>query len=381
MILIFNAGSSSLKFALFDDQVKKKYVAGNIERIGLAKPIISFKIGNKNTKENLSQTIPNHQQALQIAKAFLLWQGYNLSAIKKIGHRVVHGGGKFWQPVKLSSKISKQLAQFNQLAPLHNPVNLAVIKGCQKLFPQIVQYACFDTEWYQQMPEANYLYSLPESMYKKYGIRQYGFHGLSHEYVAKLAAKILSKPVKQLNLITCHLGAGGSITAVKNGRAIETSMGFTPLAGLSMSSRAGDVDANIPLYLIRQFKFSPDKVFTILNKESGWQALCGSADFRQIMVDSGYKIFGFSPRANKSARRKAKLVLTRYVNEVRFYIAGLSTLLDNKIDALVFTGAIGGGNADFRRLVLKNLFSRPVKVLSFITDEEEVIAEKIKKIK
>ncbi len=378
MILVFNAGSSSLKFALFDDQVKRRYVFGNIERIGLDKPIFSFTVGNRSVRENLTTKVKNHQQALQVARTFLLWQGYNLSALKKIGHRVVHGGGKFWQPIKLDAKVIKQLASFDQLAPLHNPVNLAVIKACQKLFPQIVQYVCFDTEWYRFMPPENYLYSLPEYLYKRYGVRQFGFHGLSHEYVAKQAAKVLGKPLASIKLITCHLGAGGSITAVENGRAIETSMGFTPLAGLSMSSRAGDVDANIPLYMIRNLKFSADKVFTILNKQSGWQALCGTADFRQIMVDSGYKIAGFTPRQQKSLRAKSKLALVRYVNEVRFYIAGFTALLANQVAAVVFTGAIGAGNSDFRKLVLKKLFTKKTRVLSFISDEETMIANKIK---
>jgi acetate kinase len=378
MILVFNAGSSSLKFALFNQTAKRKFIAGNIERIGLDRNIISFSIGNKHYQEILSGQIKNHTEAIQAARLFLIWQGYNLSAIKKIGHRVVHGGGKFWQPIKLNAKIIKQLTKFNSLAPLHNPVNLEVIKVCQKLFSGINQYACFDTEWYENMPPENYLYSLPSNLFKKYGIRQFGFHGLSHEYVAKQAAVLLGKPLKKLNLITCHLGSGGSITAVKNGQAIETSMGFTPLAGLSMSSRAGDVDANIPLYLIRELKLSPDKVFNILNLESGWQALSGVSDFRQIMVDSGYKISGFLPRKNKLHRAKSKLVLTRYKNEVRFYIAGYFALLENKVDALVFTGAIGGGNADFRQLVLKQLFTGKVRVFSFMTDEEAVIANKIK---
>lgn len=378
MILVFNAGSSSLKFALFDKQVKKKFVSGNIERIGLDKNIISYTIGEKKYQEFLKNKINNHTEAVKLIKLFLIWQGYNLSAIEKIGHRVVHGGGKFWQPVKLQANVIKQLAKYNQLAPLHNPVNLEVIKASQKLFSHISQYVCFDTEWYQQMPPENYLYSLPESLYKKHGIRQFGFHGLSHEYVAKAVAKKLKKPLAKLNLITCHLGSGGSITAVKNGQAIETSMGFTPLSGLSMSSRAGDVDANIPLYLIRELKMSPDKVFNILNKESGWQALCGAADFRQIMVDSGYKIAGFLPRKNKQQRAKSKMVLSRYVNEVRFYIAGYLALLENQVAALVFTGAIGGANANFRSLVLKKLLIKKIPVFNFITDEETVIAEKIK---
>lgn len=378
MILVFNAGSSSLKFALFDDQVKYKFIGGNIERIGLDKNIVNYNIGEKKHQEFLKNKIKNHHEAVKLAKLFLIWQGYNLSVVKKVGHRVVHGGGKFWQPVKLQPSIVKELAKFNQLAPLHNPINLEVIKACQKLFTHTSQYACFDTEWYQNMPKENFLYSLPEFLYKKYNIRQFGFHGLSHEYVAKLAAINLNKPLRKINLITCHLGSGGSITAVKNGQAIETSMGFTPLAGLSMSSRAGDVDANIPLYLIRQLKMSPDKVFNILNKESGWQALCGVSDFRQIMVDSGYKIKGFLPRKNKKQRDKAKLVLNRYVNEVKFYIGGYVDLLENKVDALVFTGAIGGANADFRSLVLHNLLNKKIKVFSFITDEETLIATKIK---
>ena len=379
MILTLNAGSSSLKFALFDSVAKHEFISGNIERIGLSHPKIIFTSKNKTHEENLSSVVNNYQEALNILLAFLVWQGYNLQAITKIGHRVVHGGGMFWQPVKLNKNIYKQLKSFEQLAPLHNPVSLLVIQACTKLFPKVNQYACFDTEWYKNMPIQNFLYSIPKIFYTKYNIRQYGFHGLSHEQAVRFAATKLHKPQAKLNVITCHLGAGSSITAVKQGKAIETSMGFTPLAGLSMSSRAGDVDANIPLYMIMKLKMSAQKVFEVLNTQSGWQALAGVTDFRQIMVDSGFKIKGFIPRKNKNNRNSSKLVFERFIQEVSFYIAGFTSLFTS-VDAVVFTGAIGQ-NSDFRKQIISKLTLKKTKFLFCESNEQQAIAEKIKKLK
>jgi acetate kinase len=379
MILVLNAGSSSLKFALYDLLAKQEFISGNIERIGLTNSFVSFTVKHKSYQEKISRKINNHQEALQLIFSFLVWRGYNLHTITKIGHRVVHGGGQFWQPVKLNRKIYNQLKRFEQLAPLHNPVSLQTIQACTKFFPKVNQYACFDTEWYKNMPPENFLYSLPKIFYNKYHIRQYGFHGLSHEQAALFAATSLHKTLNKLNIITCHLGAGSSITAVKQGRAIETSMGFTPLAGLSMSSRSGDVDANIPLYMIMKLKITPAKVFQILNTESGWLALAGVTDFRQIMVDTGFKIKGFIPRKKIIERNSSQLVFERFIQEISFYIAGYSSLLGT-VEAVVFTGAIGM-NKDFRSQIISRLSLKNTKFLFCEANEQKAITDKIKKLK
>lgn len=378
MIFILNAGSSSLKFSLFADRAQQEFITGNIERIGQTHSFISFALQGKSYHENLSKKIKNHAQALQVLFSFLIYRGYNLSAITKIGHRVVHGGDKFWQPVKINSKVIGRLKSFSQLAPLHNPVSIHTIELCKNFFPHAVQYACFDTEWYRSMTPEHFLYSLPKKYYTKHHIRQYGFHGLSHEQAAQYAARILKKSLAKINIITCHLGAGSSITAVKNGRAIETSMGFTPLSGLTMSSRVGDLDANIPLYMCRELKMSVAEVFTVLNSQSGWLALSGITDFRQIMVDCGYTIKGFAPRKKTFARHASRLVLTRFINEVSFYIAGYTSLLP-RVDAVVFTGAIGN-NPEVRKLIRAQLSLKNAVYLHCVTDEQQAIVHKIKNL-
>lgn len=378
MILILNAGSSSLKFSLFDDRAQQEFITGNIERIGQANSFISYSSKGKLYQEKLSKKIHDHTQGLEVLFSFLIYRGYNLSAITKIGHRVVHGGDKFWQPVKINSKVIGRLKSFSQLASLHNPVAVRTIESCKKFFSQATQYACFDTEWYRSMTPEHFLYALPKKYYTKHHIRQYGFHGLSHEQAAQYAARILKKPLAKINIITCHLGAGSSITVVKNGRAIETSMGFTPLSGLTMSSRVGDLDANIPLYMCRELKMSVAEVFTVLNSQSGWLALSGVTDFRQIMVDCGYKINGFVSRKKVADKNASQLVLTRFINEVSFYIAGYTSLLP-KVDAVVFTGAIGN-NPEVRKLIRAQLSLKNAMYLHCLTDEQQAIVHKIKNL-
>jgi len=379
IILVLNAGSSSLKFALFAKVSLKRLLAGNVERIGLSQSFISLP-GNKKGQVALTRPVANHQRALEVVLGYLAWRGYDLSKINEVGHRVVHGGEEFIKPILVDKKVIKRIANYNKLAPLHNPINISVIQASLRLLPKSKSVACFDTEWYKDMPPAYYLYSLPLEYYQKYRIRQYGFHGLSHEYVAEVAAQRLNQPLNKINLITCHLGSGSSITAVKQGSAIETSMGMTPLAGLSMSSRSGDLDANIPLYMIRELKISPRRVQEILNFESGWQGLAGTSDFRQIMVDAGYRIPGFKYRSDKLVRKLSYLVLNKFVNEVKFYIGGYRALL-GKVNAVVFTGAIGERNKDFRQLVIKGLDLKGIKVMIIDTNEELMIARKIKRVK
>lgn len=373
MILVFNAGSSSLKFSLFDSG-RQRLLSGQVGRIGLSRPTLQYRYRGAEESEVLPRPIPDHTSALQTVLYYLAWQGIDLSTITKVGHRVVHGGWLYRQPVRISRSVLTRLDKLSYLAPLHNPINLAVIKASQAVFKRAQHYACFDTGWYEHLPAEDYLYALPRRYADRYHIRKYGFHGLSHEFVARQAAKRLRRPLRSLNLITAHLGSGSSVTAIRKGRAVNTSMGFTPLSGLSMSSRSGDLDANIPLYLIERVRMSPQRVYRLLNQESGWHALCGTADFRQVMVDAGYKIAGFKPRS-RQWRELSRLTLRKFVQEVAFYINGYTSLV-RPVSAVVFTGAIGAANRDFRNLVKKQLIVK-TRVLAIPTDEEYLIAEKI----
>ncbi len=378
-ILVFNAGSSGLKFALFKEKGLDRLLYGNIERVGLSRPFITYQNQKKKGEIDIRQSLKNHYQALEVAFAFIAWQGFSLGDIRIIGHRVVHGGDEFWQPTLVNKQILQRIAKYNDLAPLHNPVNLAVIEACQQFLSGVKNVACFDTEWYKDLKPENYLYAIPLQFYQKYKIRRYGFHGLSHQYVAQQAAKLLRRPLAKLNLITCHLGSGASVSAVRRGRAIACSMGFTPLSGLPMSSRSGDLDANIPLYLIEKCGFKVSEVFNILNTQSGWRAIAGTGDFRQVMVDAGYKIVGFKPRRSKQQRLMAKLVLDQFIAQVKFYIGGYAALL-GRTDAVVFTGGIGERNPHFLKLVTRNLkMCKGVKVLQIATDEELMIAQKVRR--
>ncbi len=337
MILVFNCGSQSIKWKLFDNNLR-------LSKEG-KRAIFNSKEYQKSLKKELSK-LNNHKKDIQL-----------------IGHRVVHGGKKFRKAIRINDNVLRELEKFNKLAPLHNPFNVLGIKIARKVFPKVPHIAVFDTEFYKDLPERAYVYPLAENLRKRYGFRRFGFHGISHEYAAKIGAKKIKKPFKKLKIITCHLGGGSSITAIKNGRAIDTSMGFTPMEGVMMMTRSGDIDPGIILELSKHFSLK--KVNKILNFSSGLKGISGSDDM--------LKILGKAKRGDK----KAKLALGMFVYKIQKYVGAYFVVLGG-CDLLIFTGTIGSGSTKIRNMICKNLnILDKTKILSLKTNEELAIAQKI----
>lgn len=287
----------------------------------------------------------------------------NLRSVSAIGHRVVHGGEKYSKPVVVTKKVISDIKRFALLAPLHNPANLACILACKKLFPKIPQVACFDTAFHRTLPEKAFLYALPHVLYKKFGIRRYGFHGLSHEYVFHEAQKKLGK-TKTRKTITCHLGNGCSLTAIRKGKSIDTTMGFTPLEGVPMGTRSGDIDPSIIFYLMKN-GYSAKKIEHLLSYESGLKGLSGiSSDVRTLL---------------KNKSKSAKLALEIFCYRIAKGIGGLTAVLGG-LDCLVFTGGIGEHAPKLRTKILKNIPFKHFKTLVIPTDEEKHIATLTKRL-
>ena len=339
MILVLNCGSQSIKWKLFRKKNLKLLEEGEKT------------VFNSNNFEEILFREVNKLKNKYFDK------------IQKIGHRVVHGGEKFRKPIKITKQVLKELEKFNKLAPLHNPFNILGIKVAKKVFPEIPQIAVFDTEFYKDLPEKVYIYPLPEKIRKKYKIRRFGFHGISHEYAAKEAAKRIKKPFEKLKIITCHLGGGSSITAIKNGKAVDTSMGFTPMEGLIMMTRSGDIDAGIVLELVK--KFSLEKADKILNFESGLKGICGEENMLDVLKKA------------KQGNKKAKLALDLFVYRIQKYIGAYFAILGG-CDLLIFTGTIGFFSAKIRNMICRDLtILKNTKILAIKTNEELSIAQKI----
>ncbi len=319
--------------------------------------------------------IKNHAEAL----AKVIKEIGDTENIKYVGHRVVHGGDKFYKPTIVDKKILKEIAKFNHLAPLHNPANLEGIEASLNLIKEAINVAVFDTAFYKNLPECAYLYAIPKYLYEKYGIRRYGFHGISHNFVMLEAAEILNKPVNKLNLITCHLGGGASITAIKNGKAIDTSMGFTPMEGLAMASRCGDIDPGIILELIKNTdikindytgKGRASDVDYLLNRESGLKGLAG------IKTDSIYEISHAAAHGDERMMNVLKL----YAYRIKKYIGAYKAILGD-VDAIVFTGAVGYRSKRIKKMIVSGYKDiKNIKRLVIKTDEELMIAKEISKL-
>ena len=346
-ILVLNSGSSSIKYSLFEMDDLLVLATGIIEKIGETQSIHQYCLADTDgkTQESIeAQLVPDHQQGLANIIQFLqesavIQQASDLAAI---GHRVVHGGEKFHQPTLIDETILMEIRKMIPLAPLHNPANLMGIQEAMKFAKDISQVAVFDTAFHQSIPAHAFLYAIPKELYEQERIRRYGFHGTSHHYVAKQAAKFLDKPLHCLNLITLHLGNGGSVTAIKQGKSIDTSMGMTPLEGLIMGTRSGDIDPAIPFYLNQNCDMSSDEINTMLNKESGLKGICGENDMRAIhaMADAGDK--------------DAQLAIDMYCYRIRKYIGAYCAVL-GKVDALVFTGGIGENDDRVRETICDDL--------------------------
>jgi len=288
-----------------------------------------------------------------------------IDCVSAIGHRVVHGAEKFQRPVLIDNSVVKKIRQCSTIAPLHNPANLAGILACKRLLPGTKQVAVFDTAFHQTLPDYAYIYGLPYEYYKRFGIRKYGFHGSSHEYVAHEAAAVLKKSLNILRIITCHLGNGCSITAVNRGKSIDTSMGFTPLEGLIMGTRCGDIDPALVTYIMRKKRFSILEIDDILNKASGLKGISGiSNDMRQLQDKA------------KTGNKRAKLAIDIFIYRIKKYIGAYAAIMGG-VDALVFTAGIGENQKRIRKKICEGIFShlkKSPKILVIPTDEELIIA-------
>ncbi len=373
-ILILNSGSTSLKFKILNFDSLKEIHTGVIEKIGLKNSIIKF----DNFQIKNSRRIINHKKALEIVNKFIINETkINISLII---HRVVHGGIKFNKATRLNSQSIRQISKYNSLAPLHNPINLKVAEHSLKLW-SVKQIAVFDTMFFKNLDAVSYLYPLPLKYFKKYGIRKFGFHGFSHQGMLQGAAKILKKKIKQCNLITCHLGGGSSISVIKKGQVIETSMGFSPISGLMMMTRVGDLDPAIIFYLHQELKLSLAEIYGLLNHNSGLRGVSQIDDLRDIMILNGYKIKGYKSniKTNKNKEILSKLALDLFIYRIQRYISSYLTLIP-KVDAIVFSGGIGERNSDIRNLIFKNIYF-PQKYRKIIVkcNEEKIMAEIVKK--
>lgn len=352
-ILVINSGSSSVKYKLFNVKDEKELARGIVERIGLKKSSLSHTTAGKG-EVKLSRNISNHDAAIKLALDFLIHREHgvirDISEIGAVGHRVVHGGEEFSDSIIITEQVIKVIKSYCKLAPLHNPSNLLGIKVAQKLLPDIKHVAVFDTAFHQTIPPNAYLYAIPYSFYKRDKIRKYGFHGTSHKYVALRTAKMLKRPLTKLKLITVHLGNGCSITAVKNGKSINTSMGFTPLEGLAMGTRSGDIDPAIVFYLMNEKKFSVGDVDNLLNKRSG---LLGMSEVSSDMRD----VYS----AVKKGKKKAKLAFEVFIDRIQKYIGSYIVAMDG-VDAIIFTAGIGENHAPTRNDVCKRLSFLGVKI-------------------
>lgn len=345
-VLIINSGSSSIKYQLFDMRDSTVLAKGLVERIGIPGSCFSHYPSEKSSYR-LELGIPDHGTALKLVFSALAHPDHgvlgSVGEINAIGHRVVHGGEVFNQAVPVDNTVKEEIRRLAELAPLHNPANLLGIEECEKIIPGIRQVAVFDTSFHHTIPKYAHMYGIPYEYYKKYGIRRYGFHGTSHQYVARRAAAMLRRPLEELKLITCHLGNGASITAVQGGHSIDTSMGFTPLEGIAMGTRSGDMDPAIITFLMKKENLTPADIENILNNQSGVLGVSGlSSDFRDLEKE-----------ANKGNQR-ARLALDLYIHRVRKYIGAYAAEL-NGIDTLVFTAGLGENSPEIRARICQGL--------------------------
>ncbi|MCM3734328.1 acetate kinase [Bacillus cytotoxicus] len=387
-IIAINAGSSSLKFQLFEMPSETVLTKGLVERIGLDDAIFTITVNGE--KQTEVTNIPDHGVAVNMLLNKLTENGIvkSLDEISGIGHRVVHGGEKFDDSALIDDKVLAEIDALSELAPLHNPAHVVGIKAFQAVLPNVPSVAVFDTAFHQTMPEESFLYSLPYEYYEKYGVRKYGFHGTSHKYVTERAAELLGRPLESLRLLSCHLGNGASIAAVEGGKSIDTSMGFTPLAGVTMGTRSGNLDPALIPYIMKKTGQSVDEVLNVLNKKSGMLGLSGfSSDLRDI------------EKAEEEGNHRAEIALKIFIDRIHQYIGSYAARMKG-VDAIIFTAGIGENSALIRERVLEglefmgvyfdskrndirgeeafiNFPHSPVKVIIIPTDEEVMIARDV----
>ena len=367
-VLVVNCGSSSLKYQLINSDTESVLAKGLCERIGIDGRLVYQKAGGE--KEITDVPMPTHKEAIEYVINALMnpTSGAikSLSEIEAVGHRVVHGGEYFASSAVVTEDVLAKIEEISDLAPLHNPANLIGIRACQEVMPGVPMVVVFDTAFHQTMPEVAYMYALPYEYYEKYKVRRYGFHGTSHSYVSKRVAEVLGKKVEDMKIIVCHLGNGASVCAVLNGKSVETSMGLTPLEGLIMGTRSGDVDPAVIEFIANKENLSVSEVLNILNKKSGVAALSGlTSDFRDIEA------------ASKEGNARAKLAEQAFMHRVVKYIGAYAAAM-NGVDAIAFTAGVGENNDWMRRDILSNFEYLGVKVDNSVNDglrgEDKVIS-------
>jgi acetate kinase len=353
-VLVVNSGSSSIKYSLFDMTDESVLAKGLVERIGIKGSLIHhYPTGKVKMKKEFD--IPDHRKGIKLVIDALLDEGHGvikeISEISAVGHRVVHGGEKYSGSVLLNKDVMEVLNDYIELAPLHNPPNILGIKVCQELLPKVPQIGVFDTAFHHTIPEHAYLYGIPYHYYEKYRVRRYGFHGTSHQYVAHKAAEILGRDLKDLKMITCHLGNGSSLTAIKGGKSIDTSMGFTPVAGIIMGTRCGDVDPAVIPFLMGKENLNFEEMNNIMNQKSGFIGLSGgiSSDKRDI-----------EKKAEEGDKRAERTLNVLYYG-LKKYI-GAYTAAMNGLDVLIFTAGIGENSPQLRKKVCEELGYFGIKI-------------------
>jgi acetate kinase len=374
-ILVINCGSSSLKYQLIDMENELSLAKGIVERIGIEGSMLMQKVDGKE-KYIIKMPMSDHMKAIKLVLDALVDKTNgiieDLSEIGAIGHRVVHAGEFYSKSVIIDDAVIEKLTSCIKLAPLHNPANLTGIEACKQLMPNTPMVAVFDTAFHQTMPEEAFMYALPYELYEKHGIRKYGFHGTSHKYVSQRAAEMLGKKIEDLKIITCHLGNGASIAAIKNGKSIETSMGFTPLEGIAMGTRSGSIDPAIVIFMMNELNMTASEVNDILNKKSGIYGVSGvSSDFRDVEA------------AAAEGNHRAQLALDVFYYKVRKFIGSYAAVMGG-VDCIVFTAGLGENSPETREAVCEGLQFLGVdvdKVKNKVRGKAEDLSEEGTKVK
>ena len=351
-ILVLNCGSSSLKYQLINMETEEVLASGKYERIGEDEAFITHKVNGQ--KIEIKHPAKTHEEAVDFTLKQLINPEYkvidSLDEISAIGHRLVHGGEKINKSVVITDEVVDVLKECIDLAPLHNPAGIIGIEACKKVMPGKPMVGVFDTAFHQTMPKERYIYPIPYEYYKKYGIRKYGFHGTSHMYVSQRLAEIVGKDISELKIVTCHLGQGSSICAVEGGKSVDTSMGLTPLAGIAMVTRSGDLDPSVVTFLMKKEGWTPEEAENMLNKKSGVQGISGLApDFREIEA------------ASYGENERAAIAIEKFKYEIASYIAKYAVAM-NGVDYIVFTGGVGENQINIRRGICEKLEFMGVKI-------------------
>ncbi len=373
-VLVVNAGSSSLKYQVIDSETEELITRGLCEKVGYSDAFVQH--WNKNDKRVFEEPMENHLVAVKMVLDVLISDPdsgvTSLDQIGAVGHRIVHGGEKFSESVYVTEQVIADIELCSELAPLHNPPAVQCIRACREIMPNVPHVCVFDTAFHQTMPPRAFMYALPYEFYENFGIRKYGAHGTSHRYLAQRTAEILGDRVDNLKLITCHLGGGCSVTAIDHGMSVDTSMGFTPLGGVMMGTRCGDIDPSIVTYLMEQEGYTPSEITSVMNRESGLYGVSGlSADMRDIDA------------ATKTGHKRSALAYDMYANSVKKMIGAYIAEMGG-VDAIVFSGGVGENSERMRRMILGGMETLGIivdYVANKVAGEERIISDERSRIK